>query len=45
MRQKLEYIPQNPVVRGSVDEPTHWRRSSARNYAGLPGLFPVQTEW
>jgi REP element-mobilizing transposase RayT len=45
MRQKLEYIHNNPVKRGYVDEPTHWRNSSARNYAGMPGLFPVMTEW
>jgi putative transposase len=45
MRQKLEYIHNNPVKRGYVDEATHWRHSSARNYAGLPGLFPVKTEW
>jgi putative transposase len=45
MRQKLEYIHNNPVVRGYVDEPTHWRHSSARNYAGLPALFPVHREW
>ena len=45
MRQKLEYMRNNPVERGYVDEPTHWRYSSARNYAGLPALFPVQTEW
>ena len=45
MLQKLEYIHRNPVARGYVDEPTHWRHSSARNYAGLPGLFPVMTEW
>ena len=45
MRQKLEYIHDNPVKRGYVDEPTHWRHSSARNYAGLPGLFPVVTDW
>jgi REP element-mobilizing transposase RayT len=45
MRQKLEYMHNNPVERGYVDEPTHWRHSSARNYAGLPGLFPVRTEW
>src|SRR5207244_4946348 len=25
MRQKLEYINRNPVERGYVDEPTHWR--------------------
>lgn len=45
MRQKLEYIHNNPVKRGYVDEPTHWRYSSARNYAGLPGLIEVVTEW
>ena len=45
MLQKLEYIHNNPVVRGFVDDPTHWRLSSARNYAGQPGLIPVTTEW
>jgi putative transposase len=45
MRQKLEYMHQNPVQRGYVEEPTHWRYSSARNYAGLVGLFPVKTDW
>jgi len=45
MRQKLEYMHNNPVARGYVDDPTHWRYSSARNYAGLQALFPVRTEW
>ena len=45
MRQKLEYIHLNPVRRGYVDEAVHWRDSSARNYAGLPGLLPVVTDW
>jgi putative transposase len=45
MRQKLEYMHCNPVKRGYVDDPTHWRYSSARNYAGLAGLFPVITDW
>jgi REP element-mobilizing transposase RayT len=45
MHQKLEYSHWNPVKRGYVDDPTHWRHSSARNYAGLPGLFPVMTDW
>lgn len=31
MREKLEYIHQNPVKRGYVDLPEHWRYSSARN--------------
>jgi REP-associated tyrosine transposase len=29
VRQKLEYIHQNPVKRGFVSDPTHWRYSSA----------------
>jgi REP element-mobilizing transposase RayT len=45
LRQKLEYIHQNPVKRGYVDKAEDWRYSSARNYAGLPGLIPVFTEW
>ncbi|MCI0380512.1 MAG: hypothetical protein L0215_23240 [Gemmataceae bacterium] len=45
MRQKLEYMHLNPVKRGYVDDPVHWRYSSARNYAGLPGLIDVQTDW
>ena len=45
MRQKIDYIHYNPVKRGFVDEPEHWRYSSARNYAGLPGLIDVATDW
>ncbi len=45
MRQKLEYVHVNPVRRGYVDEPTHWPYSSARNYAGKPGLIEVVTDW
>jgi putative transposase len=45
MLQKLEYMHNNPVKRGYVDDPVHWRYSSARNYAGLPGLIDVQTKW
>jgi REP element-mobilizing transposase RayT len=45
MQQKIEYIHNNPVVRGYVDEPLHWRHSSARNYAGQPGLIEVVTDW
>ncbi len=45
MRQKVEYIHNNPVKRGYVDEPIHWRYSSARDYAGLPGLLSVKTAW
>ena len=45
MRQKLDYLHDNPVKRGYVDDPTHWRYSSARNYAGQPGLVGVTTDW
>jgi len=30
--QKIEYIHYNPVERGLVDKPEHWRYSSARNF-------------
>jgi putative transposase len=45
MWQKLEYIHNNPVERGYVDDPIHWRYSSARNYAGLSALLPIRTDW
>jgi REP-associated tyrosine transposase len=45
MQQKLEYIHNNPVSRGYVDDPLHWRYSSARNYAGQLGLVEVVTDW
>jgi len=45
MWQKIEYIHNNPVVRGFVDDPLHWRWSSARNYAGQAGLIEVVSDW
>ena len=45
LRQKLDYIHQNPVKRGYVDLPEHWRYSSARNYAGDEGLIEICTDW
>jgi len=45
MRQKLDYIHQNPVKRGYVDLPEHWRYSSARNYLGQEGLIEVVKAW
>ena len=41
MREKLNYIHRNPVKRGYVDSPEHWRYSSARNYLGEPGLIGI----
>ena len=43
--QKIEYIHSNPVRRGYVDEPKHWRYSSARNYEGMRGLLEIRTDW
>jgi REP element-mobilizing transposase RayT len=30
--QKINYLHNNPVRKGLVDTPEHWRYSSARNY-------------
>ena len=40
--QKLEYIDNNPVRCGYVDELAHWRYSSYRNYMELPSLLEVE---
>ena len=45
MEQKLNYIHNNPVARGYVDDPLHWRYSSARNYGGQDELIAVSTDW
>lgn len=45
MRQRLEYMHNNPVRRGYVDDPVDWRYSSARNYAGSEGLLEVKKVW
>jgi len=39
MLQKLEYIHNNPVRRGLVASPEHWRYSSAHKW--LAGVIPV----
>jgi len=45
LRQKLEYMHYNPVKRGYVDKPEHWRYSSARSYLGMPSLTTVIIDW
>jgi len=45
MRAKLDFIHSNPVKRGYASDPTHYRYSSAQNYAGQPGPLPVRTDW
>jgi len=42
MLQKIEYIHNNPVKRGYVDEAKHWRYSSARDYEGTKGLLDIK---
>ena len=39
MLQKLEYLHQNPVKRGLVAVPEHWRYSSAHEWC--PGVTPL----
>ncbi|GAB2518111.1 REP-associated tyrosine transposase [Spirosoma aerophilum] len=41
LQQKLDYIHNNPVEAGFVDEPEDYLYSSARNYAGRKGLIDV----
>ena len=44
--QKLNYIHDNPVRKGYVDEPDHWRFSSARNYLnGDHSVIEVECGW
>jgi REP element-mobilizing transposase RayT len=41
LRNKLEYIHNNPLKRRYVDDPAHWRYSSYRNYIGESGVLPI----
>ncbi|HFU77706.1 MAG TPA: transposase [Epsilonproteobacteria bacterium] len=45
MFEKVNYIHQNPVKRGYIDEAEHWRYSSARDYSGVDGLLEVERLW
>ena len=45
MRSKIKYIHENPVKRGYVDDATHWRYSSARDYDGVQGLVEIERFW
>ena len=44
MRQKLDYIHNNPVKRGYVEQPEHWRYCSAKHYLGEGGLIEID-DW
>ena len=41
IKQKLNYIHNNPVVAGFVSTPTEWKYSSARNYAEMEPAFEI----
>ena len=45
MIEKIEYIHNNPIKRGYVDEAHHWRYSSARDYLGIDGLIEIEKMW
>ncbi len=45
MTNKINYIHNNPVKRGYVDEAMHWRYSSARDYECIRGLIDVERFW
>ncbi len=44
MSEKLNYIHNNPIRRGYVEEAIHWNYSSSSNYAGLSGLLTVRID-
>lgn len=39
--QRLNYLHNNPLAEGIVEEPEHYVYSSARDYAGIKGLLDV----
>ena len=45
IEQKVNYIHNNPVVSGFVEEQHHWRYSSAKNYFSEKGLLPISLLW
>lgn len=45
MRERINYIHQNPVKRGYVDEAKYWRYSSARDYENEIGVIEIDKFW
>jgi len=43
--EKIDYIHNNPVKRGYVDNPIHWRYSSAGDYEGESGIIAIDRLW
>ena len=42
MIDRINYIHNNPVKRGYIDEARYWRYSSARDYEGVSGLIDIE---
>ena len=42
IEQKADYLHNNPVAAGFVNEPWHWKYSSAIDYSGGKGLIELQ---
>jgi putative transposase len=42
IKQRFQYIHQNPVRAGFVSSPEHWLYSSAVDYYGGTGLIPIE---
>ena len=45
MFRKINYIHQNPVKRGYIEEAEHWRYSSVKDYMGIEGLLEIERLW
>lgn len=44
IKQKIDYIHNNPVAQGFVTDPIHWKYSSARNYADNETILKIDNE-
>ena len=44
LRQKIDYIHNNPVVQGFVTDPVDWKYSSARNYADDDTIMKIDNQ-
>jgi hypothetical protein len=44
--EKLRYMHRNPVKRGLVEKPEHWKWSSYCHYlTGMEGMVEIESEW
>ena len=44
IKQKIDYVHNNPVKTGFVTDPVHWKYSSARNYADDETIMKIDNE-